>query len=77
MRNLQFRPTGPSGPGYTITTQIDIESWDEEIDVLIRKSRLVVHKTAPVVAPAIHSQVPYRGRLDSARHPGEPGAVEH
>ncbi|GGM36965.1 hypothetical protein [Microbacterium saperdae] len=33
---IQFRPTGPSGSGYSITTNIDIDPFTETIDVKLR-----------------------------------------
>lgn len=33
---IQFRPTGPSGTGYAITTNIDIDPFTETIDVTLR-----------------------------------------
>ncbi|PVE95018.1 hypothetical protein [Microbacterium sp. TPD7012] len=33
---IQFRPTGPSGSGYSITTNIDIDPFTETIDVTLR-----------------------------------------
>ena len=33
---IQFRPTGPSGSGYAITTNIDIDPFTETIDVTLR-----------------------------------------
>lgn len=33
---LQFRPTGPSGSGYSIRTDVDIDPFTETIDVTLR-----------------------------------------
>lgn len=33
---IQFRPTGPSGSGYAIMTNIDIDPFTETIDVTLR-----------------------------------------
>jgi len=33
---IQIRPTGPSGSGYSITTNVDIEPFTETIDVALR-----------------------------------------
>ncbi|WEK61684.1 MAG: hypothetical protein P0Y60_02665 [Candidatus Microbacterium colombiense] len=33
---IQFRPTGPSGSGYSITTNINIDPFTETIDVVLR-----------------------------------------
>ena len=33
---IQFRPSGPSGSGYAITTNIDIDPFTETIDVSLR-----------------------------------------
>lgn len=33
---IQFRPVGPSGSGYSITTNIDIDPFTETIDVSLR-----------------------------------------
>lgn len=33
---IQFRPTGPSGSGYAITTNVDIDPFTETINVSLR-----------------------------------------